>query len=84
MGTLSDKTVSGDFTTPNTTDDMDALETWEYGDKIEGSFAKSIGAFRRWREDIERAFGNESDYDSNVKYINLFRDTIGDQLKKLK
>ena len=81
---LSDKTISGDFSdAPNTTDDMEALETWEYGDEIKGSFAKSIGAFKRWRDDVERAYGNESDYDSNVLYIDTKR-PIGKQLDKLK
>ncbi len=81
--TLSDKTLSGDFDAPNTKDDMDALESWEYGDEIKGTFAKSHKGFRRYREDINRAYGNEDDYNSNVIYINTMK-PIGEQLKKFK
>jgi hypothetical protein len=89
MSTLSDKTKSGDFDAPNTKDDMDDLETWEYGDEIKGTFAKSHKGFERYRRDIEKAYGNEDDYDSNVVYINTFSTdsidrTINKQLKKFK
>jgi hypothetical protein len=82
--TLSNKTKSGDFITPSTNDDMERLAQWEYGDDIYGTFAESLAHWRRYREDIEKAYGNEDAYyNGNVIYVDTFR-PIGDQLKKLK
>jgi hypothetical protein len=82
MGTLSEKTKSGNFDYPNTKDDMEALDTWKYGVKLYGTFAKSCPGEKRYRRDIERAYGNEDDYDSNVVYINTFKGNLKDQLDK--
>lgn len=82
MSTLSNKTTSGDFDWPNTREDMDALDTWEYGDELYGTFAKNQAGYKRYRRDIERAYGREKDYDSNVIYINT-KKPIGPQLDKI-
>jgi len=69
------------FNNPNTTDDMIALDTWQFGTKLYGSFAQSLEGYKRYRDDINKAYGNEKDYDSNVIYVDTFK-PIGPQLKK--
>jgi hypothetical protein len=82
--TLSNKTKSGDITAPNTTTDVENVAKWKYGDELYGTFAQSLAHWRRYRQDIERAYGNENDYyDGNVIYVDTFK-AIGEQLKKLK
>lgn len=68
----------------NTTVDMEKLEKWKYGDTVQGTFAKSLQAYRNYREDIEEAYGKEDDY--KPIYVDTMnqRKNIGDQLKKLK
>jgi len=80
---LSNKTKSGDFTVPNTKDDMEAMEKWQHGDKLYGTFAKSLSAQKRYRDDINKAWGKENAYKKNTIYINTMK-PIGDQLKKYK
>lgn len=81
--TLSDKTKSGSgFNSPTTSTDHENMEKWVYGDEVKGSFVKSLGAWKRYRDDINRAYGNEADYyDGNVVYIDTMK-PIGKQLKK--
>jgi len=82
--TLSNKTKSGDFDWPTTTEDYENMEKWVYGDKLLGAFAKSNAGWKRYRQDIEKAYGNEdSYYDGNVLYVDTFKE-IAPQLKKLK
>lgn len=82
--TLSNKTKSGDIDVPSTKDDMTRLAEWEHGDKIYGTFAKSLAHWKRYMDDINNAYGAEDDYyDGNVIYVDTFK-PIGDQLKKLK
>lgn len=82
--TLSQKTKAQSGTVPTTTTDHTNLETWEYGDDIKGSFVKSLDAWMRYVQDIERAYGNEDDYyNGNIIYIDTFK-PLGDQLKKFK
>ena len=80
---LSNKTKAGNFTVPNTKDDMSAMEKWEHGDKLYGTFAKSLQAQKAYRNDINKAWGKESKYKKNTIYINTML-PIGDQLKKFK
>lgn len=85
--TLSQKTKSGEgFNTVTTTQDHTALEQWEYGDDIRGSFVLSLDAWMRYVEDIENAYGREDEYyDGNIVYIDTFhKDGIAKQLDKLK
>lgn len=80
---LSDKTKSGNIEFPNTNDDMLEMELWGPGDEEpRGTFAKSIGAWRRYRNDLNKARGNEKDYEKNTVYIFTDR-PIGPQLKKI-
>ena len=81
--TLSNKTKSQDFDWPTTTEDHGNMEKWVYGDELLGAFAKSNDGWKRYREDIERAYGNESEYYKNIIYIDVFK-PINEQLKKLK
>lgn len=82
--TLSQKTSSGEgFNNPNTTDDIEALNMWQFGTKLYGSFALSLEGDKRYRNDINKAYGNENDYYSNVLYVDTFK-PIGPQLKKFK
>ena len=83
MDTLSNKTKSGDFEFPTTTEDMEALDTWKPGNTIGGTFAKSLKADKAYRDDINKAYGREKDYYSNVLYVDTMR-PIGQQLKDLK
>jgi hypothetical protein len=84
--TLSEKTKSGDLTgdTISTDEDMTKVSEWKYGIKLFGTFAKSLGAEARYRNDINRAYGKESDYyDGNIIYIDTFK-PIGKQLESFK
>lgn len=71
---------------PNTTIDMHNLEEWELGDtQPKGSFAKSVGAFKRHRDDMESAKGADKNY--KHIYVDTLSQTgkkVSDQLKKLK
>lgn len=73
------KTVRG----PRTTIDMYNLYTWEHGDKLYGTHAKSNGAMQRYRNDINKAWGREKDYKKNLIFVDTTR-PIGEQLKNLK
>jgi len=78
---LSNKTKAGDFTVPNTKDDMTAMEKWQHGDKLYGTFAKSLPGQKRYRDDINKGWGKSSQYKKNTIYINTMK-PIADQLKK--
>jgi len=80
---LSNKTKSGDFTIPNTKTDMEALAEWKHGDKLYGTFAKSLPAEKNYRNDINKAWGKESKYKKNTIYINTMK-PLGPQLKRYK
>ena len=80
---LSNKTKSGDFTVPNTKDDMSEMEKWQHGQKLYGTFAKSLPAQKAYRNDIDKAWGKESKYKKNTIYINTMK-PLGPQLKRYK
>ena len=82
--TLSNKTKSQAFDWPTTTEDHENMEKWVYGDELLGAFAKSNAGWKRYREDIERAYGNEdSYYNGGILYVDTFK-PVAEQLKKLK
>lgn len=78
---LSDKTKSGNLTWPNTTTDMELLEKWTHGQTVYGTFALSHKGFKAYRDDINNAWGKESNYKHNTVYIDTLK-SIGPQLKK--
>ena len=80
---LSNKTKSGDFTVPNTKDDMEALDTWWHGKKVYGSFAKMTLGEKNYRNDINKAWGKAGQYKKNTIYIDTLK-PIQEQLKKYK
>lgn len=82
----ADRLVAGEFSEdvtklkkgPNTTIDMQRLEEWELGDEQpKGSFAKSVGAFTRYRDDMEKG----ENLDKNYKHI--YVDTLNERGKKV-
>lgn len=90
----SERLASGEFSEdvtkvkegPNTTIDMHNLEKWELGDKQpNGSFAKSVGAFKRLRDDLEFAEGQDKDYKHiYVDTLNAGGKKVSEQLEKLR
>lgn len=83
--TLSNKTKSGDFDWPTTTEDHTNMEQWEVGDDLKGTFAKSNAWYKSHSKDFNRAYGNENAYDGKILYVDTFhKDGIGKQLKRLK
>ena len=78
--------VTKDKNSPNTTIDMQRLEEWELGDKQpKGSFAQSVGAFKRHRDDMEAAQGQDKNYKHiYVDTLNAGGKKVSEQLEKLK
>ena len=65
----------------NTTeDDMDRLFRWKKGQKVYGTFAKSLSFFRNYRRDIENAPNPNTE---KSFYVDTFK-PIGEQLKNKK
>lgn len=82
--TLSDETKSGNIDVPSTTDDMERLAEWEYGDELYGTFSQSLDGWNRYIEDMIKAQGAEDDYyNGNVIYVNTFK-KVSEELDKLK
>lgn len=78
------KDVTTRRTAPNTLHDMDMLEKWEYGDDVHGTFAKSIEAFKNYRDDINKAYGKEDDYEPiYIDTLNT-KKSVGERLTDLK
>ena len=65
---------------PTTTKDMSALFKWEHGDEVFGTFANEREAMKRYRNDINRAYGKEDKYKD--KYIDTLSPTklVSEQL----
>ena len=85
-----DRTVNATLTTSATTvlrirgidstsNDMNKLFEWEYGDTIYGTHAKAHVGMRNYINDIESAYGKQRDYKDF--YVDTFK-PIGPQLKK--
>jgi hypothetical protein len=72
-------TVSATSEISTTSKDMSEAFKWKKGKKLYGTYAKNSEGLKAYRKDIESAYGNESDYDSNVIYI----DTLGQQRKSV-
>jgi len=68
---------------PRTSKDMSRLFMWEHGDKIYGTEAKLQRGMKMYMEDINKAWGREKDYESNMIFIDTTK-PIGKQLKELK
>lgn len=64
----------------STTDDMSALFKWQHGEKLYGTHADAHAGVSEYMRDINAAYGNEDDYNSNVIYVDTLR-PIGPQLK---
>lgn len=77
---LAPNTATADFNT--TKQDMEAMYKWQHGDTVYGTFAKSRPAWKRLRNDIDRAWGKEDD--NKDLYIDTLsrKLSVGDQLKK--
>ena len=68
---------------PKTSDDMTRLYEWEHGDLIYGTHAKENEAMQEYINDINRAWGRESDYDNNMIFVDTNK-PVGEQLEELK
>ena len=85
----SDRLSTGEFSAnvakiakgPSTNIDVQNAFNWKHGDKVYGTFAKSIGALKRYREDINKDWG-QADKKKSI-YIDTFQ-SIGPQLDKYK
>jgi hypothetical protein len=66
---------------PRTSEDMSKMFKWEHGQKVKGTHAKEDEAFKRYRNDINKAYGNEDDY--KTFFVDTFR-PVTEQLKEMK
>ena len=71
---------------PSTTDDMEVLFSWTHGEILYGTHAKENEAMKNYINDINRAWGREKDYETNMIFIDTLtsKKTISDQLDALK
>ena len=67
----------------STTDDISALFKWEPGDKLYGTHAKTHAGMSGYMRDINEAYGNEGNYNSNVIFVDTTK-SVGEQLKNLR
>jgi hypothetical protein len=87
---LSTGEISEDVTVakqgPNTSIDMHNVEKWEVGDSTpKGSFARSIGAFKRYRNDMEVGKSADKNYKHiYVDTLSMGGKKVSEQLEKLK
>lgn len=80
---LSEKTKSGDTVDfANTKDDMEDAFKWEHGDIVRGSYAKTSEGLKNYRDDINRAWGNQDNYKDI--YIDTFKRVSDQYLRKTK
>lgn len=68
---------------PKTTKDMSNAFKWEHGDVLYGTHAKNNPALRRYREDINKAYGQEGKYKHNEIYVDTLFGSVGEQLKSI-
>ena len=68
---------------PSTTRDMSAVFTWVKGTKVYGTQAKEAPAQKRYRNDINRAYGQQDKY-KDFYVDTLTRPDLISQLKDLK
>ena len=84
-----DRTVNATLTTsattvmrlvgvPVTSDDMNKLFEWEFGDDVKGTHANAHVGMQNYRKDINKAFGKQKDYKDF--YVDTFK-PVGPQLK---
>lgn len=66
---------------PRTSEDMSKMFKWEHGQKVRGTHAKEDEAFKRYRNDINKAYGQEDSYKDF--YVDTFR-PVTEQLKEMK
>jgi hypothetical protein len=59
---------------PTTTKDMNKLFEWEHGDVLYGKQAKDHVGMKRYREDIDKAYGKQDKYKD--KYIDIYTGRI--------
>ncbi len=64
---------------PTTTDDMERVWEWEYGDEIYGTFAKSRDGWKQYRRDMAKAKTQKREKDV---YIDTFS-SVREQLEYL-
>uniref|UniRef100_A0A6H1ZLV4 Uncharacterized protein n=1 Tax=viral metagenome TaxID=1070528 RepID=A0A6H1ZLV4_9ZZZZ len=71
---------------PRTSADITKLFEWEFGDTVRGTHAKEHEGMKRYRKDIDSAYGKESDYDKNMIFVDTIseKNLVSDQLKELK
>jgi len=82
--TLSQKTKSGDFDWPTTSDDHENMEKWVYNEEVLGTFAQANKGWAELRNDIREGRGKDrAYYNGGVLYVDTFK-PIGEQLEKLK
>ena len=72
------KTAVANADIPTTTKDMTALMEWEHGDVLYGTQAKDQKDMKAYREDINKAWGQESRYKDF--YVDTFK-SVSEQLK---
>ena len=71
---------------PKTSVDMTRLYEWEHGDTIYGTNAKDEIGMNTYIDDINKAWGREKDYDSNMIFVDTLseKESVSEQLTELK
>ena len=62
-----------------TTEDVSNLFKWKHGERVYGTHANSNIGMKNYIKDINNKYGKESNYYSNVVYVDTFA-PIGEQL----
>ena len=84
--TLSNRTKRAANSTeiPYTSEDMSALYEWEHGQVLRGTHAQQNIGMKNYRNDIDAAWGRQSDYfNGGIIYVDTEK-PIGPQLLDLK
>jgi len=69
---------------PYTSEDMTALYSWRHGQTLKGTHALENIGMKNYINDINLAWGKESDYyNGNVIYVDTFK-SVPEQLLELK
>jgi hypothetical protein len=70
--------------TTTTTEDMDAAFSWEHGETLYGSEAKENEGLKRYRKDINSAWGKQSSYKPLYIFTHGYKKSVSEQLDELK
>ena len=68
---------------PKTSVDISNVAKWKHGDKVRGTHAKENEAFKRYRQDINKAYGQQDSY-QDFFIDTLIPNNLGKRIKEMK